>query len=172
MEAQLRIIAHSRSEADAALAELKMQFAGRLTVMQAVMRGRDGVWSAVARLDGDAQWHISGQDAVSQASDIERVLKTFDATLGQEMDTNDYLDIYGFDLVGMLMREARTGYNAQAARPELYLQTLVGDVAVWYDDNAWTIQYPPSGPGAVVTAAKGHLIATLYTVMQVLLEGS
>jgi hypothetical protein len=79
--------------------------------------------------------------------------------------------MYGFDLVGMLMREARTGYNSQAARPELYLQTLVGDVTVWCDATTWTIRYPPAGSGTVVTAAKGQLIATLYTVMQVLLEG-
>jgi hypothetical protein len=171
MQAQLRVTAHSRSEAEAALAELQQQFAGRLTVTQAVMRSHDGIWSAVAHLDGGAHWYPAGQDAADHAPDIEQALQLFDATLGQEMDTNDYVDMYGFDLVGMLMREARTGYNSQAARPELYLQTLVGDVTVWCDDTTWTIRYPPAGSGTVVTAAKGQLIATLYTVMQVLLEG-
>jgi hypothetical protein len=170
MEAQLRITAHSRSAAEAALAELQQQFAGRLTVTQAVMRSHDGIWSAVARLDGSAHLYPAGQTA-DQASDIEHALQLFDAALGQEMDTDDYLNTYGFDLVGMLMREARTGYNSQAARPELYLQTLVGDVTVWCDDTTWTIRYPPAGPKTAVTATKGQLIATLYTVMQVLLEG-
>jgi len=170
MEAQLRITAHSRSAAEAALAELQQQFAGRLTVTQAVMRSHDGVWSAVARLDGGAHWYPAGQPA-GQAPDVEQALQLFDTALGQEMDTDNYLDIYGFDLVGMLMREARTGYNSGAARPELYLQTLVGDVTVWCDDTTWTIRYPPAGPKTAVTAAKGQLIATLYTVMQVLLEG-
>ncbi len=171
MEAQLHITAHSRSEVEAALAELQMHFAGRLTVIQAVMCSLDGAWSAVARLDSNAYWFPSCATTVDHMPDITHALQSFDAALGQEMDATDYPQIYGFDLAGMLMHDARVDYNTQAARPELYIQTRLGDVTVWRDHYAWTICYPPMIPKATVTAETGHLIATLYNVMHILLEG-
>lgn len=158
MDAQLRITADTRDDVIAALNELQEKFAARLTITQTVRRNDEGVWVAIARLKGGAE------------HDPEQAVHELDTQLGQEMGARDYLDLYGFDVVGMIMGEARTVYNHEHARPELQIQLPAGVVKAWRNGPGWVVGSPQAGPGKMISAEAGQLIGTLYNIMQVLLE--
>ncbi len=173
MEARIRIHADTRDEVEAALDELRAQFAERLQVVQEPRYGNNGEWSGVARLDGRPDWVGYSQHQrtlESEQHNPDQAIRDLDNRLGQEMNAGDYTMEYGFDVVGAIMGDAGIVYAESERRAELQIWKHSGTVSVWQDGSGWSISYPTPTRIARINVDAGTLVRSLYQILQTLIS--
>ncbi len=168
MHVQLDSTAATQDAALTILAELKECFGTRLAIMETVVQRDDGRWIATVQLA--SQSHQSTTPGSAPAPDPAMVVfgqatQHLDDQLRQELNADDYLSTYGFDVVGMILSTASVVYNQQAQRAECHIPTTGGTVSVWHDGYDWIVSYGISKTERL-EVPPGKLISTLYNTLQ------